>query len=113
MKRKTVGIIFSSLLAIAPLAPASAHGHGGRNFGFFALGAAVVAGTAAIISAPFNAVAAVATPYPEPYYQPPQQAYYPPPVAYAPPPVYYAQAPAYYAEPVYYAPRHRYYRNYY
>ncbi len=108
----------TAAIAIAPFAPASAHdgwhrGHGGPGLGIFALGAAAVVGTAAILSLPFQAVAAaVPEPAPAPYY-PPQAAYYPPQQQYAPPQAYYAPQPVYYAPaPAYYygAPRVVYYR---
>lgn len=60
-------------------APASAHGWGGRGFGFF----------------PFFVPPPVYY-YPPPYYAPPPAPYYPPPAyvpPHAPPPVYKDQAP--------------------
>ncbi len=103
-------LLLSTSLAIAPAAPASAHGgHGHRGggpiIGLFALGAAVVAGTVAIASAPFNAIAE-AGPGPQAYYPPPYASPYAPPYAQAPvyqvPPGYYPAPQAYYAPPVYY-----------
>ena len=121
MKFATV-LMVSTALAMAPLAPASAHighgrGHGdGPILGLFALGAAVVAGTVAVASMPFNAVAEAA-PGPQGYY-PQQQAYpqqaYAPQYAQAPvyaPPAYYPAPQVYYAPPAYYPPQ-VYYRRY-
>ena len=109
MKHKLVKMLaLSAVMAAAPLTDASAHGGwghhggGGRDLGFFALGAAVVGATVAIATAPFNAIAEASAPAPQPYYpqqayqQAPQPYYAPPPQAYyAPPPVYYAPAPYY------------------
>lgn len=115
MKFKPVAVgALAAMLAIAPLSEASAHGgghwHGGGPVvGLFALGAAVAVGTAAVLSAPFNALAAAPEPQvyappppPQAYYSAPPAYYAPPPVAYYPPPRYYSQAPVYYAPPAYY-----------
>jgi hypothetical protein len=110
MRTKFTPILALAFAAATALTPASAwahdfHGHwGGGSWGHhhghgdewiaagaIALGAAVVGGTIAAISAPFDAVA------PQPYYPPPAP-YYAPPVVY--------QAPVYYPPPpvVYYPP---------
>jgi len=116
MKFKSAAVcVFSLALVAAPVA-ASAHEHfhgGGLVVGLVAGTAAIAA---AVITAPFVALASVAQPVayaPPPqsaYYAPsPQPAYYAPaPVAYAAPQAYYpAPAYGYYAQaPVYYAPRY-------
>jgi len=102
MKCKTVAIgALAVMMAIAPVSSALAHDHdhwehGGPLVGLFALGAAVVVGTAVILTAPINALAG-----------PPPQAYYGPPPGYyaGPPPGYYAQAPYYGQAPYYAQPR--------
>ncbi len=115
MKHKLVTMLaLSTMMAATPLTDASAHGwgghrgHGGRDFGLFAFGAAVVGATAVVLSAPFNAIAEAGSAPPQPYY-PPQQAYQqaPQPYYYAPAPqAYYAPPPVYYAPQPYYAPRY-------
>jgi hypothetical protein len=117
MKTKFVKISVAALALLMLLVPVSAsaherwghHGHrGGHIDGLFSFGAAVVEGTAAILTAPFIALGAMAEPgyYPQPAYYAQRPVYYaPPPVAYAPPPgYYYQQAPGYYpAPPGYYS----------
>lgn len=116
MKITPAEVLMSILAVMISVAPVSAyahgHGHGGHHWGIvgpvgaiFALGAAVVEGTAAVLTAPFAAAAAISQP-PAPYYQPaprviyapPAPAYYspPPPAYYPPPPPYYPPAPGYY-----------------
>jgi len=114
MKSKAAVICaLAAVIAIAPLSPASAHDrwHGGPLFGLFALGAAAVVGTAAILTAPINAIAAAP---PQAYYAPPPQYYAQQRVVYAaPPPVYYQQAPVYYTPQrvIYAAPPAAYYQQ--
>jgi len=95
-------------LAVAPIAPASAHGyrHGGLILGLAAVGAAAVVGVATIVTAPIRALAAPAY-APAPAYYAPPPAYYPPPQTYYAPPAYYAPPPppppyGYYAPPGYF-----------
>jgi hypothetical protein len=109
--KSVMASVIAASLVVTPMT-ASAHGFhggGGRDFGFFALGAALVGATAAIVTAPFYAVNAMAS---QPYYAQAPQPYYaqaPQPVAYAPQPQYYAPAPPTYYYPApqpayYYAP---------
>jgi hypothetical protein len=115
LRTLTIGIA-ACALAFAPL-ESDAHGwhgggwghHGGGiGFGVAALGVAALATTAAIITAPFNAVTNA------PYYAPPPPppapaAYYAP--GYAQAPAYYPPAPGYYypqTAPAYYAPGYYY-----
>ena len=120
MKHRLIKMLaLSAMMAITPITDASAHwghghGHGGRDFGIFALGAAVVGATAVVLSAPFNAIAQAGAPEPEPYYPQPQAYQQAPQPYYAPPPqAYYAPPQAYYAPaPVYYAPAPRGYYRY-
>ena len=77
--------------SLVPLSEASAHRwHGGPFFLWpFAAAGAVVAGAAAIATAPFAAVAGAPGPYyyaPRAYYGPPPGYYYGPGYYYAPPP---------------------------
>ena len=80
-------------VAVAPAAPAAAHGYGhpGLFFGLAALGAAAVVGAATIVTLPIRALAA-------PFYGP-GPVYAAAPVYYAPPPAYYPPPPAYYGPP--------------
>lgn len=98
LRKLAIPLLLAGSLVIAPLQPASAHGHH-HGPGLGLLGAAVV-GAAAIVTAPLiiagNTLSA------------------PPPVVYAaPPPVYYTAPPAVvYAAPAYYpAPYGYYYRT--
>jgi len=75
--RTVAAIMLAAGLIAAPLSPASAHRHGPFFLWPFVAAGAVVAGAAAIATAPFAAVAP-----PAPYYAPP-------PAYYAPPPGYY------------------------
>jgi hypothetical protein len=119
MKYKAAICLSAAMLSVMPVSSAYAWGphdrwgHGGPLVGIIALGAAAVVGTAAILTAPVNALAAAAPPayYPpqQPAYAPPQ-AYYAPQPAYYARPAYYAAPPAYYAQaPAYYAPAPAYY----
>jgi hypothetical protein len=118
-KNAALGLVAATMMAIAPVAPASAHDswhHGGGGdwhhgggwhhegpvLGLLGLGAAAVVGTLALATAPFNSPFYDRQPSYAPAYAP---AYYAPRAYYAPPPqpVYYAPAPVYYSEPpVYY-----------
>ena len=87
--------VLSGAMIAAPLAGASAHEHGfrhGHDLGLLELPAAIIAGTAAVLAAPFVALAP--RPYePRGYYYapPPPRVYAPPPRVYRvpPPPAYY------------------------
>jgi hypothetical protein len=123
--RQTIfGVAAAAAIALLPVAPAMAGGHGFRHpfgIGHGLLGAAVALATLPLVVAS-NVVAGVSetlAPYPSSGYAAPAYGYAPP-VAYAPPPTYYAPYPGYYAPRVaygprgYYAPRPGYYsRGYY
>jgi len=84
-KAAIIGACAAVALAVAPVAPASAHPHhrGWPVFELAALGAAAVVGAATIATAPVRVLAA---PFYGPAYYPPALAYYPPPAGYYPPP---------------------------
>jgi hypothetical protein len=107
MKFATVAAlgVVGATLAMAPLAPAQAHGFCGPLLPLCVAGA-VVGAAATVATLPFAAAAAVTAPgyYAPPAYYPAAPAYYSPypaPAYYPPAPAYYAPAPAYYA-PGYY-----------
>ena len=70
-----IGACAAVALAVAPVAPASAHPHrdGWPVFGLAALGAAAVVGSATIATAP---VRVLGTPFYGPAYYPPPPGYY-------------------------------------
>ena len=94
-KAAIIGACAAVALAVAPVAPASAHPHhrGWPVFGLAALGAAAVVGAATIATAPVSVLAA---PFYAPAYYPPAPAYYPPAPAYYSPPAGYYPPPGYY-----------------
>ncbi len=99
-----IAAIAGVAMAVAPLSPASAHGHhhdGGLLFGLAALGTAAVVGVATIVTAPVRALAEIPPPapgYAAPIYTAPAYSYAPP-AAYAPPAYYAPPVAAYYPPP--------------
>lgn len=93
-----VGVV-GATLAMAPLAPAQAHGFCGPLLPLCVAGA-VVGAAATVATLPLAAAAAATAPgyYAPPAYYPAVPAYYPPAAYYAPTPVYYASG--YYPGPV-------------
>ena len=111
IRAATFAVASAAALALLPLAPAMAGGHGFRplhpfGFGHGLLGAAVALATLPLVIAS-NVVAGVSgsvAPYPSSGYSGP--AYNNgPAVAYAAPRAYYAPYPGYYAAPRAYGPR--------
>lgn len=111
IKRTVLGTVAAAAIALLPMAPAMANGHGFRPFhpfgGHGLLGAAVTLATLPLVVAS-NVIAGVGeavAPYPSAGYAPPAYGYAPP-VAYAAPRPYYAPYPGYYGAPrVTYGPR--------
>jgi hypothetical protein len=109
IKQAILGVAAVAAIALLPMAPAMADGHGYRplhpfGFGHGVIGAAVALATLplAIASTVLSGVGESVAPYPSSGYAGPA---YAPPVAYAPRP-YYAPYPQYYAAPrVAYGPR--------
>ena len=115
LKQAILGIAAAAAIALLPLAPAMADGHGfrpghGFGVGHGLFGAAVALATLplAIASTVLSGVNESVGSYPSPGYATPGYAApaygYAPPVAYAPRP-YYAPYPQYYAPRVAYGPR--------
>ena len=121
VRQSILGVAAAAAIALLPMAPAMAGGHGFRplhpfGIGHGLLGAAVALATLPLVIAS-SVVAGVSesvAPYPSSGYAGPAYGYAPP-VAYAPPRPYYAPYPGYYAPRVaygprgYYAPRQSYY----
>jgi hypothetical protein len=115
IKQAIFGVAAATALALLPLAPAMAGGHGFRPLHPFGFGRGIVGAAVALATLPLviasSVVAGVgdsAAAYPsQGYAGPAGPAYgYAPPVAYATPRPYYAPYPGYYAAPrAAYAPR--------
>jgi hypothetical protein len=112
VRQAILGVAAAALIAVLPLAPAMADGHGFRplhsfGLGHGLLGAAVTLATLPLVVAS-NLVAGVSesvAPYPSRGYGGPAYGYAPA-VTYAAPRPYYAPYPGYYATPrVAYGPR--------
>jgi hypothetical protein len=110
IRRAILGISAAAAIALLPMAPALADGHGFRPHGV-GLGRGIVGAAVALATLPLTVAAAVLTagesaaPDPTPGYGGPAYGYAPR-VSYAPAPVYYAPYPGYYAAPrAYYGPR--------
>lgn len=112
VKQAVLGVVMAAGVALLPMAPAMANGHGfhgGHGFGVGRglFGAAVALATLPLVIAS-NVVAGVTgsvAPYQSPGYASPSYGYAPS-VAYAPARQYYAPHPGYYAAPrVAYGPR--------
>jgi hypothetical protein len=112
IKQVIFGVAAAAAIALLPMAPAMADGHGFRplhpfGIGHGLLGAAVALATLplAIASSVVSSVGESGAPYPSSGYAGPAYGYAPP-VAYAAPRPYYAPYPRYYAAPrVAYGPR--------
>lgn len=126
LKQAIFAVVAAAAVALLPMAPAMAHGHGFRPFHPFGLGHGLLGAAVALATLPLvvasDVVAGISesvAPYPtEGYAGPPYG--YAPPVAYSAPRPYYAPYPGYYAPRItyaprgYYAPRPNYYgRGYY
>lgn len=125
IKQAIFGVAAAAAIALLPMAPAMADGHGFRPFHPFGFGHGIVGAAVALATLPLAIASSVVSgvgesvgSYPSPGYAGPAYGYAPP-VAYAPRP-YYAPYPGYYAPRVaygprgYYAPRPGYYgRGYY
>ena len=112
VKQALLGVVMTAAVAMLPMAPALADGHGfrpghGIGVGHGLLGAAVALATLPLVVAS-SVVAGISesvAPYPAQGYAAPSYGYAPP-VAYAPVRPYYAPYPGYYAGPrVAYGPR--------
>ena len=112
VRQSILGVAAAAAIALLPMAPAMAGGHGFRplhpfGIGHGLLGAAVALATLPLVVAS-NVVAGLSesvAPYPSSGYAGPAYGYAPP-VAYAAPRPYYAPYPGYYAAPrVAYGPR--------
>jgi hypothetical protein len=115
LKQAILGVAAAAAIALLPMAPAMADGHGfrpghGFGVGHGLFGAAVALATLplAIAATVLSGVGESVASYPSPGYATPGYAApaygYAPPVAYAPRP-YYAPYPQYYAPRVAYGPR--------
>jgi len=117
VRQAILGITAAAAVALLPMAPAMAGGHGFRPHGF-GLGRGIVGAAVALATLPLTIAAAVVSggeslaEYSAPGYGYPAPAYgspsygYAPQVAYAAPRPYYAPYPGYYSAPrVYYGPR--------
>jgi hypothetical protein len=118
IKRQTIlGVAAAAAIALLPMAPAMANGHGfppvrGFGVGHGLFGAAVALATLPLLvaSSVVSSISESAAPYSSDGYAGPAYGYAPP-VAYAPARPYYAPYPGYYAAPrVAYGP-HSYYRG--
>src|ERR1700683_1496124 len=111
VRQAILGVAAAAMIAVLPLAPAMADGHGFRplhafGLGHGLLGAAVTLATLPLVVAS-NLVAGVSesvAPNSSPGYAGPAYGYAPP-VAYAAPRPYYPAYPGYYAPRVAYGPR--------
>lgn len=112
VRQTILGVAAAAAIAVMPMAPAMAGGHGFRGLHPFGIGHGLLGAAVALATLPLlvasNVVAGVsesAAPYPSSGYA--GSAYgYAPPVAYAAPRPYYAPYPGYYAAPrVAYGPR--------
>jgi hypothetical protein len=130
IKQAIFGVAAATAIALLPLAPAMAGGHGFRPLHPFGFGRGIVGAAVALATLPLVIASSVAAGVGDSAASYPTQGYagsagpaygYAPPVAYAPPRPYYAPYPGYYAAPRaayaprgYYAPRPGYYgRGYY
>lgn len=114
IKQAIFGVAAAAAIALLPMAPALADGHGFRplhpfGFGHGIVGAAVALATLplAIVSSVVSGVSESVAPYPSAGYASPAYAHAPR-VAYAAPGPYYAPYPGYYAPRVAYGPRGHY-----
>jgi hypothetical protein len=108
-RQSCFGVVAAAAVALLPIAPAMANGHGfrpghGFGVGHGLLGAAVALATLPLVvaSSVITGISESAAPYSNQGYAAPQYGYAPP-VAYARP--YYAPYPGYYAAPRAYGPR--------
>jgi hypothetical protein len=111
IKQAMFGVAAAAAIALLPMAPATADGHGFRplrpfGFGRGILGAAVGLATLPLViaSTVVSSVGESVAPYPSPGYAAPAYGYAPP-VAYAPVRPYYAPYPGYYSPRVAYESR--------
>ena len=112
VRQAILGFAAAAAIAVLPMAPAMAGGHGFRPFHAFGLGHGLLGAAVTLATLPLviasSVVAGVsesAAPYPSSGYSGPAYGYAPP-VAYAAPRPYYAPYPGYYAAPrVAYGPR--------
>jgi hypothetical protein len=115
VRQAILGAAAAAVIALLPMAPAKADGHGfrGHQFGF---GRGIVGAAVALATLPLVIAAEVVTsvgesvaPYPSPGYAVPGYGVptysYAPAVVYAAPRPYYAPYPGYYAPRVAYGPR--------
>ena len=105
IKQAIFGVAAATALALLPLAPAVAGGHGFRPLHAFGFGRGIVGAAVALATLPLVIASSVvsgvgesAASYPTPGYAGPAYGY-PPPVAYAAPRPYYAPYPGYYGSP--------------
>ena len=105
IKQAIFGIAAATALALLPLAPAMAGGHGFRPLHPFGFGRGIVGAAVALATLPLVIASSVVAgvgestaSYPTPGYAGPAYGYAPP-VAYAAPRPYYAPYPGYYAGP--------------
>lgn len=118
-RQATIGVLAAAAVAILPMAPAMAGGHGFRGGHGFGVGRGLLGAAVALATLPLvvasNVVAGVSEAVtPQPEYAPSSYGYapaynYAPPVAYAPARPYYAPYAGYYAPPrIVYGPRPHY-----
>ena len=111
LKQAIFGVAAAAAIALLPMAPAMANGHGFRPFHPFGLGHGLLGAAVALATLPLVVASTVvaglsesAAPYPAQGYAGPAYGYAPP-VVYAAPRPYYAPYRGYYAPRVTYAPR--------
>ncbi len=114
LKQAIFAVAAAAAIALLPMAPAMANGHGFRPLHAFGLGHGLLGAAVALATLPLvvasNVVAGVGesvAQYPSTGYADPAYGYAPP-VAYAAPRPYYAPYPRYYGARVAYGPRGNY-----
>ena len=111
VRQAILGVAAVAAVALIPMAPAMADGHGFRPLHPFGFGRGIVGAVVALATLPLVVASSVvagvsesAAPYPSSGYAGPAYGYAPP-IAYAAPQPYYAPYPGYYAPRVAYGPR--------
>jgi hypothetical protein len=114
IKQAIFGVAAATALALLPLAPAMAGGHGFRPLHPFGFGRGIVGAAVALATLPLVIASSVIAGVGDSAAQYPTQGYagpaygYAPPVAYAAPRPYYAPYPGYYGSRGAYGPRGNY-----
>jgi hypothetical protein len=99
VRQTILGVAAAAAIAILPMAPAMAGGHGFRPLHPFGIGHGLLGAAVALATLPLLVASNVVAGVSEGGYAAPAYGYAPPPVAYAAPRPYYAPYPGYYAAP--------------